>query len=78
MEANLIDEAIKFMVLGMGVVFLFLTIMVYTLKFQAKIIAKYFPQDKTKPSKTKTITNDSNDIAKIAAIVATIQHHVES
>ncbi|WP_323580071.1 OadG family protein, partial [Halarcobacter bivalviorum] len=42
METNLVAEAIKFMVLGMGIVFLFLIIMVYALKLQAKIIGKYF------------------------------------
>ncbi|WP_417324697.1 OadG family protein, partial [Halarcobacter sp.] len=43
METNLIAEAVKFMALGMGIVFIFLIVMIYALKLQAKIIGKYFP-----------------------------------
>ncbi|XPV53890.1 MAG: OadG family protein [Halarcobacter ebronensis] len=42
MEKNLIAEALKFMVLGMGVVFIFLIVMIYALKLQAKIIGSIF------------------------------------
>jgi oxaloacetate decarboxylase gamma subunit len=48
--------------------------MVYALKFQAKIIAKYFPEKKAVPKKPQT-ANTSNNTAKIAAIVAAVQHH---
>ena len=37
----------KFMILGMGVVYLFLGIMVVVVNVQAKIIAKYFPDVET-------------------------------
>ena len=74
METNLIAEALKFMVLGMGIVFSFLIVMVYALKFQAKIIAKYFPEKKAAPKKPQA-ANTSNNTAKIAAIVAAVQHH---
>lgn len=75
METNLIAEAAKFMVLGMGIVFLFLIVMVYVLKIQAKLIGKYFPEKKVEPSKPKTASKTSNDTAKMAAIVAAVQHH---
>lgn len=75
METNLIAEAAKFMVLGMGIVFLFLIVMVNVLKIQAKLIGKYFPDKKVEPAKPKTNANASNDTAKIAAIVAAVQHH---
>lgn len=78
METNLIAEAVKFMALGMGIVFLFLIVMVYALKLQAKIIGKYFP-DKKKEIPTKpTVTTEASKLkesAKIAAIVAAVQHH---
>ena len=74
METNLIVEAVKFMVLGMGIVFAFLIIMVYALKFQAKIIGKYFPEKKASPAKSQTTTTNNNT-TKIAAIVAAVQHH---
>ncbi len=75
METNLIAEAVKFMALGMGIVFLFLVIMVCALKIQAKIIGKYFPDKKIEPQKPKTTATASNNTAKIAAIVAAVQHH---
>ncbi|QOG13017.1 OadG family protein [Arcobacter sp. FWKO B] len=42
---NLVYEAIKFMFLGMGVVFCFLIMLVYVLKIQAFVIQKYFSSD---------------------------------
>ncbi len=74
METNLIIEAAKFMVLGMGIVFFFLIVMVYVLKIQAKIIGKYFPYKKVEPIKPKT-HQKASDTAKMAAIVAAVQHH---
>ena len=73
METNLITEAFKFMALGMGIVFLFLIIMIYVLKIQAKIIGKYFPEKKSEP--IKPAMNTSSNTSKMAAIVAAVQHH---
>ena len=70
METNLIAEAGKFMALGMGIVFLFLVVMIYALKIQAKLIGKYFPEKKVTPSKPAV-----NNTAKTAAIIAAVQHH---
>lgn len=73
METNLLSEALKFMVLGMGVVFIFLTLMIFILKAQSKAILKYFPVKKEgNNSATLPIVNKS---AKVAAIIAAIQHH---
>ena len=75
METNLIAEAFKFMALGMGIVFTFLIVMVYALKIQAKIIGKYFPEKKIDTNKKPQSTGASNQTAKIAAVVAAVQHH---
>ncbi len=76
MEIILVAEALKFMVLGMGIVFTFLTIMIYALKAQAAIIAKYFPlQENKQTSKMQPKTAASDTAKKIAAISAAIQHH---
>lgn len=72
MEVNLITEAFKFMLLGMGVVFSFLVILIFVLKAQAALIAKYFPEKEKTVAKKPKATNDN---AKIAAIVAAVQHH---
>lgn len=67
MEANLIGESLKFMVLGMSVVFLFLFILVQAIKLQAKIINKYFPE-----KEAVAVTPPADDSSKTAAIIAAI------
>ncbi len=67
-EVNLIFEATKFAILGMGTVFLFLSIMVYILNIQAKIVGKFFP-DKTKEEPTKQIKDDKKIVAVITGAI---------
>ncbi len=75
METNVLMESVKFMVLGMGVVFLFLTIMVYAIKLQAKLIGKYFHLPEKKPQEVNKSQNVfSNMTQKVAAITAVIHH----
>jgi len=69
-DVNLIAESIKFMVLGMGVVFLFLVVLIQVVKLQAKIIGKYFPD--TEPKTTTAISGDKDESQRIAAIVAAV------
>lgn len=69
-------EALKFMMLGMGIVFSFLVILVFVLKAQASLIAKYFPEKKIKVNKSAQPNVDSaNNAKKVAAITAAVQHH---
>lgn len=76
-EVNLISEALKFMVLGMGIVFVFLIVLVYVLKIQAKLIEKFFPEKPKEVSKEwkPQNTQQSDDKDTIAAITAAIIHH---
>ena len=71
MEVSLIGESLKFMVLGMTVVFLFLILLVQAIKLQAKIIGKYFPEKDVVPA-VKTAPPSTDDSAKTAAIIAAI------
>ncbi len=71
MEVNAIGEALKFMVLGMGVVFLFLYIMVLAIKAQAAIIGKYFP-DKEPAAGQKPSSQDKDERARVAAVIAAV------
>ncbi len=76
MEINLVAEAFKFMLLGMGIVFTFLVVMIFALKAQAALIKKYFPITENKPTnKVQTSVSASDTAKKIAAITAVIQHH---
>lgn len=75
MEVNLIIEALKFMLLGMGVVFTFLTIMIFVLRAQASLLTKYFPAKEKIVANTARSAAVSNNTAKTAAIIAAVQHH---
>ncbi len=71
MEVNLVTEGLKFLVLGMTTVFLFLILMIYILKLQAFLIQKYFSEDdnknKTSPNVVPTPETDSN--AELIAVI---------
>ncbi len=67
-------EALKYMVLGMGIVFLFLYLMVVILNWQHKLVEKYFPQ-KEEPSATPS---KRDKLKKVAAITAAIAHMKKS
>ncbi len=75
MDTNLIAEAFKFMILGMTTVFVFLIVMVYILKIQAKIVAKYFPAKnkiQTKQNVSQKVTTATDDVSIVVAITAAI------
>jgi len=77
-EVNLVSEAAKFMALGMGVVFLFLTIMIFVLKLQTFLIAKFFPvkeKEKVSSWKPQNTAVDTDDRDITAAITAAIIHY---
>jgi len=69
-DVNLIGESVKFMILGMTVVFAFLFILIQAIKLQAKIINKYFPE-KT-PTSAPTSSGQSDESRRIAAIIAAV------
>lgn len=75
MEVNVIFEALKFMLLGMGVVFSFLVILIFVLKGQKNLLTKYFPAKEKKPANKVQPSVVTNNSAKVAAIVAAVQHH---
>jgi oxaloacetate decarboxylase gamma subunit len=78
MDMNLVAEGLKFMVLGMTTVFLFLILMVIVLNFQAKMIAKYFPAKPPAPppSRAGNMTA-ADDTEVVAAIIAAIRKYRE-
>ena len=76
METNLVIESLKFMVLGMGIVYLLLALIVFLTTLQAKLVAKYFPDKSTSgvgvKSSTTAASSSSEDGAVVAAIVAAV------
>jgi len=71
-DVNNVVEALKFMVLGMGVVFTFLLILVKVVEIQAKLIAKYFPENAPKSPTTPVGTTSDDEQRKVAAIIAAV------
>ncbi len=70
MEINLVGESLKFMVLGMLIVFIFLIVLVQVMKLQAKIINKFFPEKA--PEVVSTSNNATQEAHHVAAIVAAV------
>ncbi len=72
MEYSLVGESLKFMVLGMLIVFVFLAILVQVMKLQAKLIGKYFKEE-APVVKTPAVNNDSEEESRrVAAIIAAV------
>ena len=70
MEIDLVSEGLKFMVLGMMVVFVFLVILVQVMKLQAKIINKFFPEKAPEVvSTSKNVTQEAHHVAAIISAV---------
>ena len=70
MEINLVGESLKFMALGMLIVFTFLVILVQVMKLQAKIINKFFPEKA--PEVVPASGNAAEDKNHVAAIIAAV------
>ncbi|SMC10017.1 OadG family protein [Nitratiruptor tergarcus] len=68
----MILEAVKYMILGMGVVYLFLIMMVWVLNWQHKLLLKYFPESFQKPEEKTTSKREK--LKKVAAITAALHH----
>ncbi len=71
METNLIFEGLKFMVLGMGTVFVFLVILIALMNAMSYVVHKYFPE--VQPTENKPSAQDNKKV--VAAITAAIMHH---
>ena len=71
-EVNLLAESFKFMVLGMGVVFLFLYILVKVVELQTYLINKYFPEAPPAPATSVATNTIEDENRRVAAIIAAI------
>lgn len=70
MEIDLVGESLKFMVLGMLIVFIFLIVLVQIMKLQAKIINKFFPEKASEV--VPASSNAMQEAHHVAAIVAAV------
>jgi len=72
MEYSLVGEGLKFMVLGMLIVFAFLIVLVQVMKLQAKIINKYFPEKAPEVTATSNANNATQEANHVAAIITAV------
>lgn len=72
MEINLVEEGLKFMLLGMGTVFVFLAIMIMAMNLQTMFVQKFLPDDPKEPEVVVSAIPDKKN--KVAAIIAAILH----
>lgn len=76
---EIIMKALLIILIGMTVVFIFLQILIVTVEINYQILKK-LGLDKEEPeehSLRQTITDNKNNIAKIAAISAAVKMHEE-
>ncbi|WP_457749701.1 OadG family protein [Sulfurimonas sp.] len=76
METNLVMEGVKFMFLGMGTVFVFLIIMIFSVNLMSLLIHKFFPEPHVSQENASGSTQQDNKKI-VAAITAAIAHHRE-
>ncbi|KXJ51003.1 OadG family transporter subunit [Neptuniibacter pectenicola] len=71
---NLLSEGLELMVFGMGFVFVFLTLLIFTTAGMSKVVSKYFPEAPAKPKAKKaapaaaTASNDELIAVMTAAV----------
>jgi len=73
METNLLIEGLKFMILGMGTVFIFLIVMIAFMYTMSTLINKFFPEPQMSVDIPENTQSDNKKI--VAAITAVIAHH---
>jgi len=76
-ETNIVMEGVKFMILGMGTVFVFLGIMIFVMNIMSRIIHKYFPEPTAAPA-SATTNSGAQKKKVVAAIVAAIMEDKKS
>ena len=71
MESGLIQQGLALMLVGMGTVFVFLTLLVASMSAMSAAVARFAPPPPAPPSRPTA----SEDHAVVAAIVAAVDLH---
>lgn len=70
--SDLMSNAINLMIVGMGFVFVFLTILVFVTSFMSKMVLKYAPAPEPKAPATPQNNAASNDAQLLAVLSAAV------
>lgn len=68
-------EGLNLMLIGMGTVFLFLTLLVFCTQFMSHLIARYFPEAAKPLPSAPPPAPDRRQEEILAAVSATVHHH---
>jgi oxaloacetate decarboxylase (Na+ extruding) subunit gamma len=66
-----ISKGIELMFAGMGIVFIFLTMLVFAINIMSELVQRYFPDKSAKPADRVA----GIDKSTVAAITAAIHHY---
>ncbi|MEI6744334.1 MAG: OadG family transporter subunit [Methylococcaceae bacterium] len=72
---ELMSSGIELMFAGMGIVFLFLTMLVIVINVMSKLIQRYFPEEPVANISIPVVQNSATDKSHIAAITAAIHQY---
>ena len=77
---NLISEGINLMVFGMGFVFVFLTLLVFSTAGMSKVVGKYFPEAPAQPKAAKParVAAAANNNDELVAVMTAAVHKYRS
>ena len=70
--AEMISSGVELMIVGMGIVFLFLTMLVITINLMSSMVQRFFPEVK---KATLPLPSSSTDKSTVAAITAALQQY---
>ena len=72
--AEMISSGVELMIVGMGIVFLFLTMLVFTINLMSSTVQRFFP-DVPKTTHTLPSVASGTDKSTVAAITAAIHQY---
>jgi len=75
--AEPIQSGVELMIIGMGIVYLFLTMLVLVIYAMSAIVQRFFPEAKPTIIPAQSIASSASDRQTIAAITAAVHQYRE-
>ncbi|MDD5271231.1 MAG: OadG family transporter subunit [Methylovulum sp.] len=73
--AELMSSGIELMFAGMGIVFLFLTMLVFAINLMSSLVQRFFPEAPPTPATPHSAPSNIADKATVAAIIAAVHQY---
>lgn len=72
---ELMSSGVELMFAGMGIVFLFLTMLVFAINLMSALVQRFFPEAPPAPAIAQVATSTVPDKATVAAITAAVHQY---